>query len=178
MTDQPLVQVLRALAKLKMDYMLTGSYASNVYGKVRSTFDADLVIALSAQGISSLVKSMDNAFYLDSRSLDEIKESGGQFNAVHKSSGLKIDFYLLGSDPYSKEAFSRRRRHSLFGESVWVVAPEDLILAKLRWAKEGGSQRQIEDAQGVYQLQRDGLDLQYLRRRAAALSLSDLLEKL
>ena len=46
MTDEPLLKVFEALGRLQVPYMLTGSYASNIYGKIRSTFDADLVVAI------------------------------------------------------------------------------------------------------------------------------------
>ena len=95
-----------------------------------------------------------------------------QFNAVHKHSGLKLDFYLLGDAEYDQAAFSRRRFQRLFGQTVAVIAPEDLILSKLGWVKTGGFGRQLEDAQGVYHLQRERLDLTYLRHWASRLSIS------
>ena len=52
---------------------------------------------------------------------------------------------------------------SLTGIALKVSTPEDTILAKLRWAKEsGGSEKQFNDALGVYEVQRARLDLAYL----------------
>ncbi len=158
--------------------MLTGSYASNLYGRVRSTMDADLVVLLAAGQMLKLVRELDADFYLDSRSLAEVSEAGREFNAIHKSSGLRVDFFLLGAEAFDRAAFRRRKRKRIFGRSVPVISAEDLILAKLRWAKQGGSGRQIEDAAGVFEAQRGRLDLPYLRRWAGVLGIAGLLDRL
>lgn len=178
MTDDPIFQLLRELHGLDVEYMLTGSYASNVYGKVRSTFDADLVLALRASQMKRLVESLGKDFYFDATSLEEVQASGGQFNAVHKSSGLKVDFYLLEDGEYPRLALERRRREQFSNQEVCVISPEDLILAKLQWTKKGGSQRQMEDAKGVYEVQKSRLDMTYLRLWADRLSVSNLLQSI
>jgi hypothetical protein len=64
------------------------------------------------------------------------------------------------------------------GVRVQVVSPEDAILSKLEWAKESESERQLRDAAGVAATQGDRLDFEYLRKWAADLGVSDLLEKI
>lgn len=172
---EALRRVLALLESLGTEYMLTGSYASNIYGRVRSTFDADLVVALTAAQMGRLRRLFGPDFYVDAENLKEVRELGGQFNALHHPSGLKIDFYLP-RDGHDRQALQRRRFVELWGVRIPVVSPEDLILAKLRWAKAGGSARQAEDARGVYELQRDTLDLGYLRSKADELALRDSLE--
>lgn len=177
-TDASLGGVLDALGRLEIPYMLTGSYASNVYGRIRSTLDADLVVLLAPKKMLQLAASLEAEFYLDSRTLAEVREAGNEFNAVHKKSGLRVDFFLRGTAPYDLEAFGRRQTQRIFGRKIPVIAPEDLILAKLCWAKQGGSARQIEDAAGVYLMQLDRLDRTYLTRWATVLSVADLLERI
>jgi hypothetical protein len=60
-----------------------------------------------------------------------------------------------------------------------VKAPEDTILRKLLWFREGGevSDRQWRDILGVLRAQRDNLDLAYLRDWAVYLTLTDLLDR-
>ncbi|MBI5882092.1 MAG: hypothetical protein HZB91_03190 [Elusimicrobia bacterium] len=170
MSDEPLIAVLRVLDRLAVPYMLTGSYASNLYGRLRSTFDADLVVAIKPAGMKALVAALAKGFYFDAETLEEARESGGHFNAIHKDSGFKVDFYLLSGDEYGRVAFRRRHEEKVFGLRVSVISPEDLILAKLRWSVESGSQRQIEDEESR-------LDRSYLRRWAARLSLSAVLDR-
>jgi hypothetical protein len=56
---------------------------------------------------------------------------------------------------------------------------EDMILAKLEWYRMGGevSERQWRDVLGMFRVQGDQLDLAYLQKWAAALRVSDLLDK-
>ena len=60
-----------------------------------------------------------------------------------------------------------------------VATPEDTVLHKLRWFRDGGevSQRQWMDAVGVLEVQVDRLDREYLARWARELGVSDLLER-
>lgn len=61
-----------------------------------------------------------------------------------------------------------------------MSAPEDTILAKLRWHRRGGgaSERQLSDVLGVLKVQRERLDLEYLREWAGRLGVLDLPEGL
>lgn len=175
--ETALKQLLVVLDRLGIAYMLTGSYASNIYGRLRSTFDADIVIALQPPQMEAMLRSLDEDFYVDAANLDEVGEAGGQFNALHKPSGLKIDFYLA-QGARDREALARRKTFELWQTRVSVVSPEDLILSKLVWAKEGGSGRQIEDALGVYELQKGALDMEYVKSKADELSVRQALDSL
>jgi hypothetical protein len=54
-----------------------------------------------------------------------------------------------------------------------VSAPEDTILAKLRWARlSGGSEKQYLDALRVYELQNEMLDREYIREWAKKLDVT------
>jgi hypothetical protein len=51
----------------------------------------------------------------------------------------------------------------VFGTIISVATGEDTILAKLRWSKlSGGSEKQMQDARGVYEVQGLRLDLDYI----------------
>lgn len=105
---------------------------------MRTTLGAGLVVSFAESQLKDLVEALEADFYLDSRTLKEARDAGGEFNAIHKTSGLRIDFFLREAGDYADAAFSRRRRASLLGSEVSLIAPEDLILAKLRWARRGG----------------------------------------
>lgn len=168
---------LLLLAKLGVEYMLTGSFASNVHGRVRSTFDADIVVVLNPGQLKRLIDSLGGDYYVDNVTLPEVQESGGKLNALHRPSGLKIDFFLARTTR-DREALARRRTIRFGGAEIAVIAPEDLILAKLLWAKEGGSARQVEDARGIVEVVGAGLDMKYLRLKARENALEDVLERI
>jgi hypothetical protein len=63
----------------------------------------------------------------------------------------------------------------LLGARVFVASPEDTIIAKLEWAKQGGgSQLQLRDVSGILQLTGGDLDISYVERWVTELDLHDL----
>lgn len=166
MTQEEILRgALVLLDELGVEYMLTGSFASNIYGRIRSTFDADVVVVLKPAQLERLVAALGPDYYVDNVTLSEAREAGDKLNALHRPSGLKLDFFLAKTTR-DREALARRRTVLLSGAPISVIAPEDLILAKLLWAQEGGSARQVEDARGIVEVLRAELDTEYLRLKA------------
>ena len=87
---------------------------------------------------------------------------------------IKIDFIVRKDAPYRAAEFERRRRVPMPGFEAWIVSREDLILSKLAWAKDSGSELQRRD---VAALLVAGADADYLRHWAPELSVSELLEQ-
>lgn len=59
------------------------------------------------------------------------------------------------------------------GLRLSVATAEDTVISKLEWAKEGESQRQVEDAAGILRVQADHLDTAYIERWVRELGLSE-----
>ena len=61
----------------------------------------------------------------------------------------------------------------------YLASPEDIILNKLGWYRlgENVSERQWHDVLGVLKIQKEVLDIDYLRYWAKELRLDDLLEQ-
>lgn len=72
---------------------------------------------------------------------------------------------------FSRGEFSRRTTLELDDVRLSVASPEDVVIAKLEWAKLGESARQIEDAAGIIRVQGDGLDRDYVEKWVANLNL-------
>ena len=66
-----------------------------------------------------------------------------------------------------------RRTVTIEGQPVSLVAPEDLILSKLNWAKESRSQMQLDDVRNLLRLVQN-LDRAYLNRWVDRLGLAAL----
>ena len=65
------------------------------------------------------------------------------------------------------------------GHDTFVATPEDVILTKLEWCKlSGGSDKQFNDALGVYEVQVDNLDMEYIYKWSEYLGIRYLLDKL
>jgi hypothetical protein len=166
----------RMVARLEeagIPYMLTGSFASAYHGRPRATQDIDFVIAPTPDQIRTLVRALPPAeYYADEAAALEAHRQESQFNVIDLATGWKIDFICRKSRAFSRTEFDRRIRANLEGLTLYVATAEDVLLAKLEWAKLGGSRRQIEDVTGLLEVRGSELDLAYVQHWVAALGLT------
>lgn len=160
--------------------MVTGSVASSLQGEPRTTHDLDLVVSIHPGNVAALLQAFaPPQFYLDEGSIQEAIGVGGMFNAINVSEGDKIDFWLLTDEPFDRSRFSRKTRENVLGFWLNVSAPEDTILAKLRWSMlSGGSTKLYVDALRVFEVQAHRIDMAYIGRWARELGISDLWDRL
>jgi hypothetical protein len=157
--------LIAALESAGIPYMLTGSFAAAFHGSPRATQDIDLVIAPDSAQLSTLVRRLtDSGYYVDPAAAGEALELEAQFNAIDPETGWKVDFIIRKGRPFSLSEFDRRQPGRLEGMPFFVATVEDLILAKLEWARLGESDRQIEDAADLLRVRRGEVDLAYLER--------------
>lgn len=177
-----LVRVLEALEDLRIPHHLGGSYASAVHGVPRQTRDADLVVDLPAAAVPVLVERLGADFYLDEERILHAVAHRSSVNLIHLATGFKVDLFIKGRHPFDEEEFRRSRLEVVpgaAGRTVAVKSPEDTILRKLAWYAEGGgaSERQWNDVLGVLKAQVGRLDLDYMRKWAAELGVTELLDR-
>lgn len=179
MTDlELLLDCLRRLNALDISYMLTGSGASNYWGIPRTTHDFDFVVQLPPSSIPKFVPAFSGDYYLDEAAIRSAFRAPFQFNAIDTRSDLKIDFWMLRSEPFEQEMFRRRVHVELFKVPAWIATAEDVILHKLYWNKITPSDRQLGDAAGVYAVQKGALDLTYIQRWAREIGCEQTLAQL
>lgn len=155
-------------------YMLTGSMAMNYYAEPRMTRDIDLVVALQPGDAARVRELFGRDYYLPEGDLDRAIASAGMFNIVHLESIVKVDFIVRKNEPYRQAEFSRRVLLELPGFHVWTASREDLILSKLVWAKDSGSELQLRD---VKNLLAGETDRKYLEEWAGHLTVAGLLKE-
>jgi len=183
MTDVPsltgLFLVFDALERLGIPYLLGGSFASSIHGEARATRDADLLIDMPTATADALTEALGSSFYADAEMMRTSIAHGISFNVIHLPTGFKVDFYSAASRDFEDSQLRRRRAERIGDRLVPVASPEDILLAKLRWYREGGevSDRQWRDVQGIVEQQQDRLDVDYLRSWARLLGVADLLER-
>lgn len=152
--------------------MITGSVASSVHGSPRSTRDLDIVIAPSREQLLALMKEFpESDYYADREQAMNALSHRSQFNIIDFATGWKIDFIIAEDSEYGRVAMERRRLTDLGTTEAYVASPEDVLLAKLRWAKLGGSDRQLQDASGIVHTQSTQLNVAYVERWVRELSL-------
>lgn len=144
--------VIRKLEEANIPYMVVGSIASMVYGEPRMTHDLDLVIDLMAGKVGEMTNLFPSTdFYCPPLEIiaAEVGERG-QFNLLHHHTGLKIDVMIRKQTEHAITEFGRRRRIRIWKDTtVFLAAPEDVILKKLTFYREGGSEKHLRDIRGI-----------------------------
>jgi hypothetical protein len=154
------------LNKLEMPYVITGAVASIIYGEPRLTHDLDLVLLMKIGDMDRFVQAFPSTeFYcppVDVLRIEIRRLRRGHFNLIHHETGAKADIYLAGEDVLHRWALSKRREVDLEGERVWVAPPEYVIVRKLEYFREGGSEKHLRDIAGMLELSSDQIDFKQL----------------
>jgi len=168
--------VLAALEHNQIPYAIVGSFASGVWGEPRMTLDLDLVVQLQARQLESIISSFPAPdFYLSRAAIQEAIGHFRPFNVIHPASGGKVDFMVVPAEGWPAEQLRRRRAVQLLPDCEgFVAAPEDVILGKLIYFQEGGSDKHLRDIAGIVKIQGDRLDRAYLEAQARVLGVHEL----
>lgn len=175
-----IAEIAKILDRLALPYAVTGGYAVSVWGRVRSTLDIDVIIELPLLKIDVLSKALrqiSEASYIDENMVIRAVERKGEFNFIHIESGIKVDFWVQGKDEFSQAKLNRKVPQNILGQTVYFVSPEDLILSKLLWYKESGSEMQLKDVESIIAIQKK-LDWKYTRRWAKQQMTLKILERI
>jgi hypothetical protein len=145
----PLAPFIEPLERLALPYCITGSVAASVYGEPRLTADIDVVLVLRLPDIPALQSAFPESEYYvpPAETMREAiaRDAGGMFNLIHHRSQFKADLYLVAHDPLHAWALEHRRRIDLGGSGAWIAPPEYVILRKLEFLREGGSDKHLRD---------------------------------
>lgn len=168
-------RVLAFLERLGKPYAVVGSYGSGAWGEARFTHDLDLVILLYPGDVPAFLEEFPAPqFYLSEDAVRQAVAHKGQFNLIHPESGTKVDFIVVADDPWSFSQLERRRQVELLpGLTVHVAAPEDVILGKMLYYREGGSEKHLRDITGILKVSGEIVDRGYIERWAGRLGVSD-----
>jgi hypothetical protein len=140
------------------------------------TRDIDFVVELKSHNTAKLFDRFRSEFYVDEKMINEAVRDESMFNLIHQVTMQKIDFVIRKESDYRKVEFDRRRTENFGGILVQVVSAEDLVLSKLVWSKDSGSELQLRDVRNILVAQKK-LDSAYLEKWSVKLGVSDLLKK-
>jgi hypothetical protein len=172
----------RRLDALGARYMVSGSVAVGIYGAPRLTNDVDLVVVLDRAQIARLPEVFpETEFYCPPREAIEAEaahDERGHFNIIHHETGFKADVYLAGRDPLHAWALPRARRLAVAGAPFVVAPPEYVIVRKLEFYREGGSEKHLRDIRSVLDTSPDAIDRAELERLIGERGLQDAWKKI
>ncbi|MBN1515327.1 hypothetical protein JXA32_02035 [Candidatus Sumerlaeota bacterium] len=168
--------IARRLNELDVPYMLTGSCAMALYSMLRTTRDIDMVIELNRRKIPLFVRAFEQDCFIQLDSVQRAVDEQSIFNILHREWIIKADFIIRKNGAYFEQEFQRREVIQHDDVPVCTVSPEDLILAKLQWARDSESELQMRDVKSLLQ-DRTDLDRNHIEHWVERLELETLWRK-
>jgi hypothetical protein len=157
-------RVIAALNAADIPHMLVGAFSRNFYTFPRSTQDMDITVSLQAHSLRLLVEALGSDFALDEQVTFETNTGTFRDTLLHVGTGFKVELFHLSSDPHDQERFARRRAVLFDGQPTAIPTAEDVIVTKLRWARD----KDLADVRDVIAVQGDAaLDWDYIHRWTA-----------
>lgn len=165
-----------ALEAIEVSYFVTGSMATIAFGEPRLTIDVDIVADLKRSHVGALCDAFAAPDFYCSRAMivDAIRHRS-QFNIIHPFSGVKVDVMVPADSAFNRSRLDRRVVVTTRGVRSFFASPEDAILKKLEYYRDGGSEKHVRDIKGVLLIQGDAIDFDYLNEWAKVL---DVVEQL
>jgi len=173
--DELLRYVVQVLEEQGITYLLVGSIASGVYGEPRLTRDIDVVLELRPDQVARLCQAFPEPdYYVSEIAAREAVARCGQFNVIHLASGNKIDLLMARQDAWGRSQVARRRLEDILpGRPGYTAAAEDVILGKLWYYRDGGSEKHLRDIAAMLQVSGEQIDKEYVTRWAQQLGLEE-----
>jgi hypothetical protein len=170
----PLREIAALLDDAAIAFMIVGSFASMVHGHPRTTFDLDIVIDPTPEALERFLARIDmDRFYVDPDVARQALKHRTMFNVIDMNTAFKVDLMIRKDRAFSVEEIRRRSSRQIVDIEVPTATAEDTIIAKLEWAKSGGSERQLIDVAGILQVRRGALDLAYIENWVRDLGLGE-----
>ncbi|MBN1488842.1 MAG: hypothetical protein JXA69_02905 [Phycisphaerae bacterium] len=163
----------QTLDSLELRYFVTGSIASTYFGEPRFTNDIDVVVDLSAPQVTAFCIAFPSPeFYVSEDAIRQAIEHRTQFNIIHPASGLKIDVMIPQNTPFDHSRFVRAKRIAPDVDfDARFASAEDVIIKKMEYYKEGGSEKHLRDIMGILRLGGNDIDRAYIATWATRLGL-------
>lgn len=152
-------ELISLLKISKTDYLLIGGLAVLASGEPRMTQDIDLILFVDRNGVPEFLKKAGKKFQVNSKSALYGAKTRGSFSFTFKK--VPIDVIIASTD-LERSALGRKISAKLFGKSVNLPSPEDLILLKLI----PGRTKDLADVEAIVDRQGPALDKKYLRHWA------------
>lgn len=162
--DELLRLLIEILERHRLRYFVTGSVAAIYYGEPRFTNDIDVVVDLSKPQIKDFCAEFPTGeFYVSEEAVERAVERHGMSNVIHIRSSLKIDIMIPENSLFDHSRFQRAARVKPDdGYEAYFATAEDVIVKKMDFFREGGSEKHLRDITGIIKVSDQKLDHEYI----------------
>ncbi len=180
------LRLVTTLEALGVTYAIGGSVAAMMYSAPRLTIDLDLMVSAPLKQLNQLMREVESwqVYITPFEAIVENNLPGGlPFNIIDGAIGTKADLYIAQDSGLDASAMARRRRlmwDRETGTAAWFLSPEDVILYKLGYYRQGGevAQKHPTDIANMLDVIGSQLELTYLSHWAAEIGVADLWQAL
>jgi hypothetical protein len=162
MHEPDLIEIfVSPLNLLGIRYLVSGSVAAMLYGEPRVIHDIDLLVFLRHNDI----ERFQTAYPSPEFSVPppegigvEISRDRGNFSIIHSNSGLEANLYTVNRDEMDAWAFRNAKKYPIKGTTITLAPPEYVIVRKLEFYREGGSEKHVRDIRSMLAVSGDQID--------------------
>ena len=111
LNDEPIqatMQVVAALEKIGIDYVIGGSLASALHGVARATMDSDIIADFREEHIALFVDALKATFYVGDEMIRDAIRAHRSFNVIHLQTLFKVDIFVAKEKKVALTACMRK----------------------------------------------------------------------
>jgi hypothetical protein len=143
--------------------MIIGGYALPFYGRIRTTVDIDIAVALKTdKELNKFLNLLQSADFQPTL----FSPSNPLIVVLDQKENIEMEIWLKPDGVVFDDETLRRRQKAKLDTNfwAWIISAEDFIVNKLARPDRGAIDEQ--DAKSVLTIQENKLDNEYLQRRA------------
>jgi hypothetical protein len=165
---------LRAAGSRRRQIHGDGLDGLGYFAEPRFTRDVDIIVDLEAGEERAFVRLFEPDYYISEDAVRGAIQNQSMFNALHMKEAFKVDFIIRKKSIFHHNGFQRRKYVDYNGINLSMISKEDLIVAKMLWAKETFSDMQLRD---IKSLLATGCDVDYVKQWVKTLYLDSIFER-
>jgi len=152
--------------------MIIGGYALPFYGRIRTTLDLDIAVAVKTEQALDQLRKWLQTINIE---VTNYSPNNPLMIIVDHKEQVETELWLKPDGvTFDNETLKRRRKVKLDFVNTWIISPEDFIVNKLARPDRGAIDEQ--DVKSVLVMQANKLDNKYLTRRAQQAGVLTLLQ--
>ena len=170
-----LQKLIKLFENRNIPYMIIGGYALPLYGRIRTTIDIDIAVAIKTKQEHEQLRKWLHEIDIE---ITLYSPNNPVMVIVDRKEKVEAELWLKPDGiTFDNETLKRRKKATLSSKiNAWIISPEDFIINKLARPDRGAIDEQ--DVKSVLTRQADKLDNKYLTKRAQQANVLTILQSI